>query len=122
MAANIENLSLFWGWNHQRPCLHSYYILFFGHPCRVMTLRLSDGNLVSQDLSIVDHDQFAYANLAVLAIVTWKVLFVSIPMVYLSIRLQRYYFASAKEFMRINGTTKSFVTNHLAETVAGVIS
>ncbi|KAF7132803.1 hypothetical protein RHSIM_Rhsim09G0203200 [Rhododendron simsii] len=31
----------------------------------------------------------------------------------------RYYFASAKELMRINGTTKSFVANHLAESIAG---
>ncbi|KAM7463735.1 hypothetical protein LguiA_031856 [Lonicera macranthoides] len=86
---------------------------------------------VSVDLSIVDLDipfnlifavgatSNAYANLGVLAVVTWQVLFVSVPMVYLAIRLQRYYFASAKEFMRINGTTKSLVANHLAESVAG---
>ncbi|KAL6971970.1 Multidrug resistance-associated protein 7 [Sarracenia purpurea var. burkii] len=86
---------------------------------------------VSADLSIVDLDvpfcfifavgatTNAYANLAVLAVVTWQVLFVSIPMVYLAIRLQRYYFASAKELMRINGTTKSLVANHLAESIAG---
>lgn len=30
----------------------------------------------------------AYSNLGVLAVVTWQVLFVSIPMVYLAIRLQ----------------------------------
>ncbi|KAG9139010.1 hypothetical protein Leryth_024357 [Lithospermum erythrorhizon] len=89
---------------------------------------------VSQDLSIVDLDipfslifavqatTNAYSNLAVIAVVTWQVLFVSTPMVYLAICLQRYYFASAKEFMRINGTTKSFVANHLAETVAGAIT
>ncbi|XP_059667170.1 ABC transporter C family member 10-like [Cornus florida] len=89
---------------------------------------------VSSDLSIVDLDLSftfiytvgstinTYANLGVLAIVTWQVLFVSIPMVYLAIRLQRYYFSSAKEFMRINGTTKSFVANHLAESVAGAMT
>ncbi|XP_062149436.1 ABC transporter C family member 10-like isoform X2 [Alnus glutinosa] len=88
---------------------------------------------VSSDLSIVDLDvpfSFlftvgatinAYANLGVLAVVTWQVLFVSIPMVYLAIRLQGYYFSSAKELMRINGTTKSLVANHLAESVAGAI-
>ena len=32
---------------------------------------------------------------------------------------QRYYFALAKEVMRINGTTKSSIANHVAETVAG---
>lgn len=89
---------------------------------------------VSSDLSIVDLDvpfsfvfavgatTNAYANLGVLAVVTWQVLFVSIPMVYLAIRLQRYYFASAKELMRINGTTKSLVANHLAESVAGAMT
>ncbi|GMG98914.1 hypothetical protein Nepgr_000754 [Nepenthes gracilis] len=34
----------------------------------------------------------------------------------------RYYFASTKELMRINGTTKSLVANHLAEFVAGVMT
>lgn len=88
---------------------------------------------VSSDLSIVDLDvpfsllfalgatTNAYANLAVLAVITWQVLFVSIPMLYFAIRLQRYYFATAKELMRINGTTKSFVANHLAESMAGAM-
>lgn len=87
---------------------------------------------VSADLSIVDLDvpfnliftvgstTNCYANLAVLAVITWQVLFASIPMIILAIRLQRYYYCSAKELMRINGTTKSFVANHLAESVAGV--
>ncbi|KAI8006483.1 ABC transporter C family member 10 [Camellia lanceoleosa] len=89
---------------------------------------------VSADLSIVDLDvpfsfvySFSatintYANLAVLAIVTWQVLFISIPMIYLAILLQRYYFSAAKELMRINGTTKSFVANHLAESIAGLMT
>ncbi|KAL8158488.1 hypothetical protein V2J09_000025 [Rumex salicifolius] len=89
---------------------------------------------VSSDLSIVDLDipfglafavgvtVSAYSNLCVLAVVTWQVLFVSIPVVYLAIRLQRYYFSTAKELMRINGTTKSFLANHLAESVAGAIT
>nr|KYP74821.1 ABC transporter C family member 10 [Cajanus cajan] len=89
---------------------------------------------VSSDLSIVDLDvpfgflfsvgatMNCYANLTVLAVVTWQVLFVSIPMIYFAIRLQRYYFASAKELMRMNGTTKSFVANHLAESVAGAVT
>ncbi|OWM79612.1 hypothetical protein CDL15_Pgr023024 [Punica granatum] len=89
---------------------------------------------VASDLSIVDLDvPFAlifavgattntYSNLLVLAVITWQVLFVSIPMVYFAIRLQKYYFSSAKEFMRINGTTKSFVANHLAESVAGAMT
>nr|XP_029119695.1 ABC transporter C family member 10 [Elaeis guineensis] len=89
---------------------------------------------VSSDLSIVDLDvpfslifsisamMNVYSNLVVLAVVTWQVLFVSIPMVYLTIRLQAYYLASAKELMRINGTTKSLVANHLAESIAGAVT
>ncbi|XP_019449728.1 PREDICTED: ABC transporter C family member 10-like [Lupinus angustifolius] len=89
---------------------------------------------VSADMSIVDLDipfNLAYtvggtinfySSLSVLAVVTWPVLIVSIPLVYVAIRLQRYYFNSAKELMRMNGTTKSFVANHVAETVAGVVT
>ncbi|KAF5179061.1 ABC transporter ATP-binding protein/permease VMR1 [Thalictrum thalictroides] len=89
---------------------------------------------VASDLSIVDLDvPFSlllsvgatlntYSNLGVLAVVTWPVLFVSIPMVYLAILLQRYYFSSAKELMRINGTTKSMLANHLAESIAGAMT
>ena len=55
---------------------------------------------VSSDLSIVDLDipfsfMFsigaslnAYSNLGVLAVVTWQVLFISVPMIVLAIRLQ----------------------------------
>ncbi|KAM0922388.1 hypothetical protein ACQ4PT_006191 [Festuca glaucescens] len=69
---------------------------------------------VSSDLSIIDLDvpfafMFslsaslnAYSNLGVLAVVTWEVLFVCVPMIVLAIRLQRYYLASAKELMRIS--------------------
>lgn len=35
---------------------------------------------------------------------------------------QGYYFKTAKELMRINGTTKSLIANHLAESVAGVVT
>ncbi|KAG5100253.1 hypothetical protein JHK82_045305 [Glycine max] len=89
---------------------------------------------VSSDMSIVDVDMPFYlgfavggpiiccSNIIVLAIVTWQVLVVSIPMVYIAIHLQRCFFASAKEVMRMNGTTKSFVANHVSETVAGVVT
>ncbi|XP_044431466.1 ABC transporter C family member 10 [Triticum aestivum] len=89
---------------------------------------------VSSDLSIVDLDipfafvlslgtsLNAYTNLGVLAAVTWQVLFVAVPMIVLAIRLQRYYLASAKELMRINGTTKSALANHLGESISGAIT
>ncbi|KAK7315192.1 hypothetical protein VNO77_33727 [Canavalia gladiata] len=89
---------------------------------------------VSSDVSIMDLDIpfslsfvvettiICCSNLVVLATVTWQVLVVSIPMVYIAIRLQRYFFASAKEVMRMNGTTKSLLANHVAETVAGAVT
>ncbi|RHN40835.1 putative xenobiotic-transporting ATPase [Medicago truncatula] len=89
---------------------------------------------VSSELSIMDLDipfslTFAvgttmnfYSTLTVFSVVTWQVLIVAIPMVYITIRLQRYYFASAKEVMRITGTTKSYVANHVAETVSGAVT
>ncbi|XP_044956194.1 ABC transporter C family member 10-like [Hordeum vulgare subsp. vulgare] len=89
---------------------------------------------VSSDLSIVDLDipfafMFslssslnAYSNVGVLAVVIWQVLFVALPMIVLVIQLQRYYLASAKELMRINGTTKSALANHLGESISGAIT
>jgi ATP-binding cassette subfamily C (CFTR/MRP) protein 2 len=35
---------------------------------------------------------------------------------------QGYYIAAAKEVMRMNGTTKSYLANHVAETVAGAVT
>ncbi|VAI82618.1 unnamed protein product [Triticum turgidum subsp. durum] len=89
---------------------------------------------VSLDLSIVDLDVpfsfafslgaslSAFSNLGVLVAITWQVLFVSVPVIVLAIWLQRYYLASAKELMRINGTTKSDLANHLGESISGAIT
>ncbi|XP_019104964.1 ABC transporter C family member 10 isoform X2 [Beta vulgaris subsp. vulgaris] len=86
---------------------------------------------VSSDLSIMDLDVAmmismalastltAFFSFGILAIVTWQVLLVIVPMVYLTIVLQQYYFVSAKELMRINGTTKSTVASNLAEAISG---
>ncbi|KAJ0989297.1 hypothetical protein J5N97_007653 [Dioscorea zingiberensis] len=89
---------------------------------------------VSSDLSIVDLDVpfsfafsisatlTAFSNLGVLSAVTPQILFVAIPVIFATIKLQRYYLASAKELMRINGTTKSLVANHLAESLSGAMT
>ncbi|OVA05092.1 ABC transporter [Macleaya cordata] len=89
---------------------------------------------VSSDLSIIDLDfpfnlcltVFAaivtYSNLGVLVVITWQLLLVVILIVYVTMRIQRYYFATAKELMRINCTTKSLVVNHLAESIAGAMT
>ncbi|KAL6349327.1 hypothetical protein AAG906_033983 [Vitis piasezkii] len=82
---------------------------------------------VSSDLSVVDLDvafkftfsvgaaMNTYASFGALAILAWELVFVILPTIYLSILIQRYYFAAGKELMRINGTTKSFVASHLSE-------
>ncbi|KAL5539368.1 hypothetical protein UlMin_044411 [Ulmus minor] len=89
---------------------------------------------VSSDMSIIDLDLgfklsyaigatlIAYFIYVILVMLTWPVVFVVIPMVYLTVLLQRYYYASAKEMMRINGTTKSLVASHLAESIAGAMT
>ncbi|KAH7682389.1 Xenobiotic-transporting ATPase protein [Dioscorea alata] len=89
---------------------------------------------VSSDLSIVDLDVpfslmlcisnilNALSNLGVLAVVTPQILFVVIPVICVAIKLQKHYFTSAKELMRINGTAKSLVANHLAESLSGAMT
>uniref|UniRef100_A0A0D9Y0E4 Uncharacterized protein n=1 Tax=Leersia perrieri TaxID=77586 RepID=A0A0D9Y0E4_9ORYZ len=89
---------------------------------------------VSSDLNVVDLDvpftlSFsisatlnAYINLGVLCFITWPVLFVAAPIIIMAVKLQRYYLASSKELMRINGTTKSLIANHLAESISGAVT
>lgn len=89
---------------------------------------------VSSDLSIVDLElatkfSFAigatmntYIGFGILAVLTWPMLFVIIPTVYVTILLQKFYLASANELMRIDGTTKSSVASHLAESIAGAMT
>ncbi|XP_026432147.1 ABC transporter C family member 10-like [Papaver somniferum] len=86
---------------------------------------------VSSDLNVVDADlpgsivmsvislinTFSY--LVVLSVITWQVLLICIPTVYLAIFLQRYFSASIKEIVRINGTTKSILASHLGESITG---
>ncbi|XP_065858694.1 ABC transporter C family member 10-like isoform X1 [Euphorbia lathyris] len=87
---------------------------------------------VSFDLSIIDIEVAyrmitigiiltSYSNFAVLAFLTWPVLFVIIPMVYISSQLQTYYYASTKELMRNNGTSKSSAASQFAESIAGAM-
>ncbi|KAB1202796.1 putative ABC transporter C family member 15 [Morella rubra] len=85
----------------------------------------------SSDLSVVDVDvafrlsttlgsvMITCSGYVILAILTWPVLFLIIPMVCLTTLLQRYSFASAKELMRTDGTTKSLIASHLGESIAG---
>ncbi|OVA11350.1 ABC transporter [Macleaya cordata] len=86
----------------------------------------------SSDLSILDFDiPFSIAfiiaggieilsTIAIIATVTWPVLIVAV-LVMLAVKyVQGYYLASARELIRINGTTKAPVMNYAAETSLGV--
>jgi ATP-binding cassette subfamily C (CFTR/MRP) protein 2 len=89
---------------------------------------------VSSDFSILDVDipfsfvvcmistMNVYSSLGVVAVVTWQVLFAAIPTIYLTFQLQKYYFSSAKELMRLNGTTKSPIANHFGESISGTMT
>ncbi|KAK3227978.1 hypothetical protein Dsin_007840 [Dipteronia sinensis] len=61
----------------------------------------------------------SYTSFVILAILAWPVLFIIIPMIYLTIYIQMYYLSSTKELMRMNGTTKSSLASYLAESIAG---
>ncbi|KAL8138894.1 hypothetical protein V2J09_004895 [Rumex salicifolius] len=89
---------------------------------------------VSYDLNVIDLDLslrlvttiggliYTYSNIGILTILAWEVIFLIIPMIFLIIFLQRYYYSSAKELMRINGTTKSALASYVAETSVGVVT
>ncbi|KAL4565466.1 hypothetical protein LXL04_029562 [Taraxacum kok-saghyz] len=89
---------------------------------------------VSSDLSIVDLElavkftiavgttMNTYFSLGILAFLTWPILFIIIPTIYVTILIQKFYYASAKELMRLDGTSKSFVTSHLAQSIAGAVT
>ncbi|CAL5409212.1 unnamed protein product [Camellia sinensis] len=89
---------------------------------------------VSSDLSVVDLELAFNINLSigstwntiftlgVLVFLTWPILIVIIPMVYITILLQRFYSTSAKELVRINGTTMSSVASYLAESNVGAVT
>ncbi|KAH9625391.1 hypothetical protein KSS87_011462, partial [Heliosperma pusillum] len=94
---------------------------------RILSRVSSDLNIVDLDicyniLCILSPTMVAYANLGLLASITPQILFVYIPVIYMIIWLQRYYLATAKELMRIQGTTKSQIANHLAESISGAMT
>ncbi|KAI5400793.1 ATP-binding cassette sub- C member 8, variant 2 [Lathyrus oleraceus] len=88
----------------------------------------------SSDLSILDFDipysitivaSLALEILVIICImvsVTWQVLIVAVPEMVASIYIQQYYQATARELIRINGTTKAPVMNFASETSVGVVT
>ncbi|KAI7750666.1 hypothetical protein M8C21_029510, partial [Ambrosia artemisiifolia] len=87
---------------------------------------------VSSDLSVIDFDipfSFAFAvsagidllaTIGIMASVTWQVIIVAIFAIAASKYVQGYYQPTARELMRINGTTKAPLMNYASETSLGV--
>ncbi|KAJ0802678.1 putative ABC-type xenobiotic transporter [Helianthus annuus] len=83
------------------------------------------GRIISRTLNFtagVGSTMNTYFSFGILMFLTWPILFVIIPTVYVTILLQKYYYASAKELMRLDGTSKSLVASHLAQSIAGVVT
>ncbi|ERN15280.1 hypothetical protein AMTR_s00056p00226840 [Amborella trichopoda] len=88
----------------------------------------------SSDMSLLDFDipysiSFALcplieliSTLIIMCTVTWQVLFAAIPVILITYYIQGYYQSSARELVRINGTTKAPVMNCAAETSLGVVT
>ncbi|TVU07887.1 hypothetical protein EJB05_41262 [Eragrostis curvula] len=88
----------------------------------------------SSDLSILDFDipySMAFVTtgsievvttILVMGTVTWQVLVVAIPVAITMVYVQRYYVSSARELVRINGTTKAPVMNYASESILGVVT
>ncbi|KAL3514320.1 hypothetical protein ACH5RR_027037 [Cinchona calisaya] len=86
----------------------------------------------SSDFSVLDFDiPFAYASvlvatieivatIGIMASVTWQVLIIGIFATAASKYVQEYYQPSARDLMRINGTTKAPIMNYASETALGV--
>ncbi|XVF86794.1 hypothetical protein PTKIN_Ptkin18bG0071300 [Pterospermum kingtungense] len=88
----------------------------------------------SSDMSILDFNMpFAIifsvvgatdviATIGIMAFITWQVLIVAILAMVAVNYIQGYYMSSARELVRINGTTKAPVMNYAAETSLGVVT
>ncbi|KVH91800.1 AAA+ ATPase domain-containing protein [Cynara cardunculus var. scolymus] len=86
---------------------------------RIISRVSSDLNIVDLELAMkftigVGTTMNTYFSFAILAFLTWPVLFIIIPTVYITILLQ--------ELMRLDGTSKSLVASHLAQSIAGVVT
>ncbi|KAK8992695.1 hypothetical protein V6N11_048767 [Hibiscus sabdariffa] len=88
----------------------------------------------SSDLSILDFDipfgmiflaagaTEVVATIGIMAFITWQVLIVAVLAMVAVHYIQGYYMSSARELIRINGTTKAPVMNYAAESSLGVVT
>ncbi|KAK8457009.1 hypothetical protein SEVIR_3G114300v4 [Setaria viridis] len=94
---------------------------------RIMTRASSDLSTLDFDVPytmtfVISGTIEVAATLVIMTLVTWQVVLVVVPVVIVLLYIQRYYIASARELVRINGTTKAPVMNFAAESMLGVIT
>lgn len=94
---------------------------------RVLIRASSDMNLLDVDIAwayslVLSSSSDLIGMIFIISIVTWQVLVVVIPVLFITRWIQMYYLASARELIRINGTTKAPVMNNAAETALGVVT
>ncbi|KAK8992696.1 hypothetical protein V6N11_048768 [Hibiscus sabdariffa] len=94
---------------------------------RILTQASSDMSMLDFDiptasLFVVCSATELMAIIGIMAFITWQVLIVAVlamvPLKY----IQGYYMSSARELIRINGTTKAPIMNHATETSQGVVT
>ncbi|KAG2246903.1 hypothetical protein Bca52824_086531 [Brassica carinata] len=94
---------------------------------RILTRASSDMNILDFDIPsafilVVVPAVELTAALIVMTYVTWQVIIIALLALAATKVVQDYYLASARELIRINGTTKAPVMNYAAETSLGVVT
>ncbi|EMS64661.1 ABC transporter C family member 8 [Triticum urartu] len=94
---------------------------------RIMTRASSDLCILDFDIPftmtfVISGTVEVAATVVVMIMVTWQVVLVAVPAVIGVLYIQRYYIASARELVRINGTTKAPVMHYAAESMLGVVT
>ncbi|CAD6272620.1 unnamed protein product [Miscanthus lutarioriparius] len=92
---------------------------------RIMTRASSDVSILDFDIPytmsfVISGTVEVAGTIIIMTMVTWQVVLVVVPVVIVLLYIQRYYIASARELVRINGTTKAPVMNFAAESMLGV--
>ncbi|KAL8462296.1 hypothetical protein ACS0TY_033372 [Phlomoides rotata] len=94
---------------------------------RILSRASTDQSTVDLSMASII-GSFAFAMIQLLGIivvmsqVAWQVFIVFIPMISISIWLQRYYIAAARELARLCGVYKAPVIQHFSETLSGSIT
>ncbi|PRQ17504.1 putative xenobiotic-transporting ATPase [Rosa chinensis] len=94
---------------------------------RILSRVSSDMNIIDLEVAFkliiaVGGTLNTYSIFLVLVYLTWPMVFLVVPTIYITMLFQNYYMASAKELMRMNGTTKSALASQLAESIAGALT